>query len=103
MELAMDAKQLEALYGPGAQFSDNKPGDTITYRSGGREITDVILYVIAPAQHRGIIYVMTQPDPATSLPALCFPNERIEDPEPALYTCLKCGGMHTVGQGCPLA
>jgi hypothetical protein len=106
----MNDEQLAALYGPGAHFSDNRPGDTITFRdSRGQEVTDTIVWICAPVAPRPgraaqpITYIMTKLDEQSGMPYMVYPSEILATPaEPTLYQC-SCGAMHNAGQRCPLA
>jgi hypothetical protein len=46
----MDDKELEALFGPAAAYSEHRRGETIKYREDGQTKEGVILWVCADGQ-----------------------------------------------------
>jgi hypothetical protein len=46
----MDKEQREAAFGPEAQYSEHKRGETIRFTEGGQEKQGTIIHVIASSQ-----------------------------------------------------
>jgi hypothetical protein len=81
----VDKQQLEALYGPGAQFSDHKAGERVKFRDGaGQEQEDEIMFVCAPVaaapgrRAKPLTYIMREADPSTGLPRMLYQSEILE-------------------------
>jgi hypothetical protein len=74
----MDKDQRDALYGPGARYSEHKEGEVIRFSEGGQEKQGKILHVRAPGQaivggrEHPLLYVV---DTGKGFPSKVFPSQ----------------------------
>lgn len=101
-----DDRQLFELYGPAAKFAEFKAGQTVRYRSDGRELVGEITYVSAPGHTvRGVAHpTQYWIDGLTCIYQSDILSVRDgDDQEPALEHCPHCRGWHQAGmvERCP--
>lgn len=100
-----DEKELEALYGPAAPFSEHKRGNRVKYlRADGKPSVGIIVWIQAAYQDIPVKYIIAPDD--NSFLDFALPSDVLiqEEQEPTLVHCVWCGQLHPIDQVqfCPL-